>query len=316
MADTILLLIAGTVIFQFVVGLYAYVDANRRSLEYPELYFYGISMPLVGFLVLGVYLTRREELPTQDLSAPESTEAADDAVWTVETRGLRRLPRRLAYSIHGGRTLWRVAVAVPPILLLLAVLVDPRVTIVLVAFCGVFWLTYLGTASAFTYTTVDLDPTTGTIQVTSRGGNHPLSTSGSEHEVDLADVQRADLRRVGSQVLATFAFENSFSTTPRSLLVPPENVAVLRSTLSEHDVPVRDRIRDGASGRVVRRRYVEGLFSLLLVPLAGGILWPQSLTTQPVPLLVFFVVLWLGVKLVAELAGYVRSLLGVVRGSA
>lgn len=315
MADAILLLLAGTVVFQFVVGLFAYVDANRRSLEHPELYFYGISMPLVGFLVLAVYLSRRNELPTQDLSAPDSAGAVDDAVWTVETRGLRRLPRRLAYSIQGESTLWRVAVAVPPALLVLAVLVDPRISIALLAFCGVFWLTYLGTARAFTDTTAHLDSTTSTIRVTVRGGNHPLSSSGSEHEIELADVQRADLRRVGSQVLATFAYENSFSTTPRSLLVPSGNVPILRTTLSEHEVPVRDRIQDGTSARVVRRRYVEGLLSLLLVPFAAGILWPQYLATQPVPLLAFFVVLWLGVKVLADLFGYVRSLLGVIPGS-
>lgn len=96
MADTVLLALAGAVVLQFVLGMFAYVDANRRELADPGVYFYGITIPIVGFVVLAAYLARREELPTLDLSPPTATETADEAVWTVEVRGLRRLPRRLA----------------------------------------------------------------------------------------------------------------------------------------------------------------------------------------------------------------------------
>jgi len=296
MAETIPLAIAGVGLLQFVLGIVAYVDANRRELDYPVAYFYGISIPLVGFFVLAAYLSRREELPTRDLAPPTVTETAGDAVWTIENRGLRRLPRRLAYAIQDGQTLWRVAVTGPPILLVLAALVDARIAIALSGFCCLFWLTYLGTANAFTDTTIRLDRADGTIEVTWRGGDHPLSPSGSEQEIDLAGVQRVELRRVGAQPLAILRYETRFSVSPRSILVPRDQLAILRGMLSSHDIPIRDRIEEGTSSTVVRRRNTEGLLSLVVLPLGVGIVWPQFFFIGPVVALVFFTVLWLVVK--------------------
>jgi hypothetical protein len=311
MADMIFIALAGVVILQFVLGIFAHMDANRRKLDHPVLYFYGISIPLVGFLVLAAYLSRREELPTWNLSPPSATETADDAVWTIENRGLRRLPRRLAYTIQDGNTLWRVAVAGPPILLVLSALVDSRIAIVLFAFCGLFWLTYLSTAHAFTNTTTRLDPTNGTIQVTWRGGDHPLSSSGSEQEIDLTDVQRVELRCVGTQPMVKFQYENPFSINLGTLLVSPDQLDILRDMLTPHEILVSDRIQEGTSRNVVWRRNTEGLISLVVIPFGAGVVWPQFFFTGPVLPLVVFTILWLVVKCFASIFGRIKSLFGV-----
>mgnify|MGYP006285183999 FL=1 len=69
-------------------------------------------------LVLATYLSFREELPVRDLSSSVATESVGEATWLIENRGLRRLPRRLSYTIQDGHTLWQVVVAGPPILLI------------------------------------------------------------------------------------------------------------------------------------------------------------------------------------------------------
>ncbi|EMA44000.1 hypothetical protein [Halococcus saccharolyticus] len=309
MADTILLGIAGVVIFQFILGLFIYMDANRRELDHSGMYFYGVSIPIVGFLILAAYLSRREELPTQDFAPPTATETATDGVWTIENRGLRRLPRRLVYTIQDGQTLWRVAVTGPPILLTLSALVDARIATALSGFCCLFWLTYLGTANAFTDTTIRLDPADGTIQMTWRGGDHPLSPSGSEQEVDLAGVQRVELRRVGTQPLAILRYEARFSVKPRAVLVPASQLDVLRELFASHDIPIRDRIEEGTSKAVVRRRNAEGLISLVIIPFGAGVVWPQFFFIGPVVALAFFIALWLVVKWSVGMFDRIRSLL-------
>lgn len=309
MADTIPLGIAGVVLLQFVLGGFVYMDANRRELDYSGLYFYGVSIPLVGFLILAAYLSRRKELPTRDFAPPTTTETAGEAVWTIENRGLRRLPRRLVYTIQDGQTLWQVAVTGSPILLILAVLVDARIAIVLSWFCCLFWLTYLGTANAFTDTTIRLDIADGTIEVTWRGGDHPLSPSGSEQEIDLAGVQRVELRRVGTQPLAILRYETRFSVSPRSVLVPTSQLDVLREMLSSHDIPIRDRIEEGTSRTVVRRRNAEGLLSLVGIPFGAGFVWPQFFFAGPIVPLAFFIALWLVVKWSIGIFDRIRSLL-------
>jgi|GEM_PF-2917311 len=310
MAERVLVVLAGAVALQFVLGILVYVDANRRELDNSGAYWYGASIPVVGYVVLAAYLSHREELPTRDLSPPAATETAGEAVWTIENRGLRRLPRRLAYTIQDGSTLWRAAVTVPPPLAVLAALVDSRVAIALFAFCGVFWLTYLNTARTFTNTTTRLDPADGTITLAWRGGDHPLSPGGDEQEIELSDVQRAEFRRVGSQPLVKLGYERRFSVNLRTLLVSADHLDDLRQMLSAHEIPVRDRIRDGTSRNVVRRRYAEGLLSLVVVPLGAGLVWPQFFFTRPVLLLAGFTVLWLGVKCFAGVFGRVKSLLG------
>lgn len=309
MADQLLLLLASAVLVQFVLGLFTFWDANRRGLEHPQAYFYGVTIPLLGVVVFAVYLARRDGLPTADLSPPSDSETADHVVWTVENRGLRRLPRRLSYTIQDGKTLWHVAVAVPPILLLLAALVDARITFVLIAFCGTFWLTYLGSSRAFTNTTIQLDPADGSLHVQIRGGDHPLSPSGSEHEIDLADVQRAELRRVGAWVVIKFAYEFSLSVEPRTLLVPPDRVPVVRSALARHEIPIRDRLGDGTGRSAIWQRYVGTTLSLVLVPSIAAFRWPEYAAAQPVPLLVLFTVLWLVAKFLSGVVSRLNTLL-------
>jgi hypothetical protein len=42
-----------------------YVDARRRRLEHPEVYWLGILVPAAGFVVILYYLSERKDLPTK-----------------------------------------------------------------------------------------------------------------------------------------------------------------------------------------------------------------------------------------------------------
>lgn len=311
MADQLVLLLSSAVLLQFVLALFTFWDANRRDLEHSPAYFYGVTIPLLGVLVFAVYLARRDELPTADLSPPTASETTDEFVWTVEHRGLRRLPQRLSYTIQDGKTLWHVAVAVPPLLLVLAALVDARITLVLIGFCGLFWLTYLGSSRAFTNTTIRLDPADGSINVQIHGGDHPFSPSGSEHEIELDDVERAEFRRVGAWVVVKLAYEFSMSVDPRTLLVPPDRVPAVRNALARHEIPVRDRLGDGTGRSAVWLRYVGTTFSLVLVPMIAGLRWPEYAFANPIPVLILFTVLWLVAKFFSGVVSSLNTLLGL-----
>lgn len=296
MVEPVLVVAAGVVLFQFLLGIVVHIDANRRDLEHLGLYFYGVSIPLVGLLIAGVYLSRREELPMQDLSVPTAAETDGAVTWSVEHRGLRRLPLRLACAIQYGQTFWRVGVVSPPVLLVLAVLVHPAIAVALSVVCLVYWFTYLGSAGTFTDTTIRLAPDNQQIEITTRGGDHPLSQGGSEQEIDLTAVQQATLHQVGEQPLVKFQYENSLSVSPSIIPVAPAHVEHVRQILAAREIPLRDHVRDGTTSSLARRRVAGTTFSLVAIPLVAGPRWPEYFLAGPMIPFLFFVFLWLVLK--------------------
>lgn len=296
MLERILLAAAGLELLQFLLALIVHVNATRRNLAVPVVYVYGVLLPLVGLLIAGVYFSRREQLPTQEPAVGTAAETDGAVTWTVEHRGLRRLPLRLACAVQTGRAFWLVGVVAPPILLALTVLVHPFLAIFLSTVCMAYWFTYLQGASLFTDTTVRLAPEDQRIEITTRGGEHPLSTGGSETEIDLTEVQQAALRQISSQPLVKFQYENSFSVSPLMVPVLPVHVEDVRQTLAAQDVPLRDHPRDGTNSSIVRRRLVLTVCSLVAVPLVAGVRWSEEFVTSPIALFVGFSLLWVILK--------------------
>lgn len=287
---------AGVVLFQILLGMYVHVDANRRNLDQLGLYFYGVSMPLVGLLIAVAYFARRDQLPTQDLSVPTAAEPDGTVTWTVEHRGLRRLPFRLACVIQSGQTFWRVGVVVPLLLLVLAVLVHPAITLAAAMVWQLYFFFYLNGASTFTDTTVRLAPDERTIETTTRGGDHLLSFGGGQHEIDLTDVEQAALTRVGDQPLVTFRYERPLSNNPLMVPASPAHVEDLRQTFAELGIPLRDHLRDGTNSSLVRRRIAATACSFVIVALVAGSRWPEYFFAGPILPFVFFALLWLVLK--------------------
>lgn len=296
MLERILVVAAVLELVQFLSGIFIHADATRRQLERPVTYVYGALFPLVGLLVAGVYLSRRDEFPTHEPAVPTTAETGDTVTWTVEHRGLRRLPLRLVCAIQYGRRVWLVGAVAPPVLLALTVLVHPVVAIFLSTVCTAYWFTYLQETSMFTNTTVRLAPADQRIEITTRGGDHPLSNGGSEEVIDLTEVKQAALRQVDGQPLVKFRYDNPLSVSPLMIPVSPTHVDDVRRSLAAREIPLRDRVRDGTNEGAVRRRILVTACSLGIVPLVAGVRWSQQFVTSPIALFVGFSILWLVLK--------------------
>lgn len=296
MTEWVLVGAASVVFFHILLGVFVHVDANRRNLEDLGLYFYGVSMPLVGLLIAGVYFSQRDELPTQDLSVPTAAETDGAVTWTVEHRGFRRLPLRLACVIQYGQTLWRVGVVALLFLLALAVVVHPAIALAAAAVWQVCFFSYLNWSSLFTDTTTRLAPDDQTIEITTRGGDHPLAFGGGQNEIDLTEVTQADLIRVGDQPLVKFQYEHPFSVGPPMIPASLAHTEDIRQTLATHEIPLHDRVRDGTNSSIVRRRIIVAGCSLVAVPLVAAPRWTEYFMAGPMIPFLFFVVLWLVLK--------------------
>jgi hypothetical protein len=296
MTEWVLVGAAGVVFFQILLGIFVHIDANRRDLDYLGLYFYGVSMPLVGLLIAGAYFSQRDELPTQDLSVPTAAEADGAVTWTVEHRGLRRLPLRLACVIQYGQTLWRVGVVTLLFLFALAVAVHPVIAIAVSTVWQLYFFFSLNGANLFTDTTIRLVPNDRRIEITTRGGDHPLSFGGGQSEIDLTEVQQAVLIRVADQPLVKFQYEHPFSVSPPMIPASTAHVEDIRQTLAAQEIPLHDRVRDGTNSRIVRRRIIVAVCSLVAVPLVAAPWWTEYFMAGPIVPFLFFVFLWVVLK--------------------
>ena len=65
MTEPVLLLLVGLTLVQLPLGVLLYFDAKRLNLKDPELYWLGVVVPTVGFVVILYYLSERKNLPKQ-----------------------------------------------------------------------------------------------------------------------------------------------------------------------------------------------------------------------------------------------------------
>ena len=58
-------LVTALIVLQVPVAILVYFDAKRLNAKNPLVYFYGILVPAAGFVVVPVYLSKRDELPRE-----------------------------------------------------------------------------------------------------------------------------------------------------------------------------------------------------------------------------------------------------------
>ncbi|MEY7849360.1 hypothetical protein AB7C87_09190 [Natrarchaeobius sp. A-rgal3] len=66
MDEIVALLLAGVLVVQVPISILVYFDAKRRGLKNPTAYHLGVLVPAAGFVVVPVYLSRRDDLPREE----------------------------------------------------------------------------------------------------------------------------------------------------------------------------------------------------------------------------------------------------------
>jgi len=73
MAEPVMLLLVGVMLVQLPLGVVMYFDAKRLDLKDPELYWLGVVVPTVGFIVILYYFSERRNLPKHESDAPDES---------------------------------------------------------------------------------------------------------------------------------------------------------------------------------------------------------------------------------------------------
>lgn len=63
MREPVMLLLVGALLIQLPLGVVMYFDAKRLNLKNPEVYWLGVVVPTVGFVVILYYFSERRSLP-------------------------------------------------------------------------------------------------------------------------------------------------------------------------------------------------------------------------------------------------------------
>jgi len=66
MPDAVPALFVGALLAQLPIAVLVALDARRRNLRNPEMYWLGIVVPAAGFVVILYYVSARDSLPTQE----------------------------------------------------------------------------------------------------------------------------------------------------------------------------------------------------------------------------------------------------------
>ncbi|WP_416839404.1 hypothetical protein [Haloferax sp. DFSO52] len=70
MAELVAFALVGVLLVQFPIALFMYFDAKRLNLENPQKYWFGVTVPAAGFVVILYYFSARKDLPRKE---PEET---------------------------------------------------------------------------------------------------------------------------------------------------------------------------------------------------------------------------------------------------
>ena len=68
MTEPVILLLVGVTLIQLPIGVVLYFDAKRLNLKDPELYWLGVIVPTLGFVVILYYVSERKNLPKKSES--------------------------------------------------------------------------------------------------------------------------------------------------------------------------------------------------------------------------------------------------------
>ncbi|WP_411963137.1 hypothetical protein [Haloferax sp. YSMS24] len=70
MTEPAAFLLVGVLFVQLPLALVMYLDAKRLNLKNPQKYWFGVTVPAAGFVVILYYFSARKDLPKKD---PEDT---------------------------------------------------------------------------------------------------------------------------------------------------------------------------------------------------------------------------------------------------
>lgn len=208
-------------LIQALLAAIVWYDARRQSLDNAFAYWYGSMIPVVGYLVMVVYLGRREEEPRSTRTTPAVDPPAEGIAWRIELPDPLGLPRRIAIAILG--LWWRfwllLVVALPITLVAGAVLIHPRLNIAALSLVGAIWLFLFVAASQVRDAVFTIDRGDGKLRQEYAGG---VLFSGDSHElaVDSDSIARVRAVPAGRYTVCRLAYEQPlFSTGPPAVVV-------------------------------------------------------------------------------------------------
>jgi hypothetical protein len=215
-----LALVALVVLLQVALAAYVFYDAHRRQLANAIQYVYGVTVPLVGFVVFRAYLDRRDEEQTRDPGEVRVEQPDTGLAWRVRVPDPVGLPLRFGYAMVGlWRRFWLIAVVgVPTVLFAAALTIDPRINAGALSVCGVLWVIVWGLANSYRDGTVRIDREDGTL-VSEYVSGFIWRGSKTEETVNLADIARVRAIPCGRRSVLRLAYHDPRTTMGPAALV-------------------------------------------------------------------------------------------------
>lgn len=237
----------GVAVLQIVLATLVWYDARRRSLEHGFKYWYGVMIPVAGFLVCVAYLHRRDQEPQRERTTPTVDQPDAGMAWRVRLPDPHGLPRRLYLALFA---LWRrillFSVVLSAGLLVGALLVHPAVNAGVLELSGVLWVVIFSVAYSYRDAVYTVDTADGTLRTEYTGG---LVGSGDSKE-SVVEFQSLDCVRavpVGRHTVCRLAYDQPlFTLGPSAVIVPREQTEDVLDTFEQAGVDTQSVGRRGS----------------------------------------------------------------------
>lgn len=221
-------------------------------------------------------ISTTQNIPERQMSTQieDSDETATVTTWTMQVRGLRRLPHRLVYNIADFSRLfwWSTAVVIPAVLLAVGEFGGGGLIYFYTMYCAVMMMVVSQSSERFVNTTIELDQDTGTLAVTYHMSDPTIFANGHEVTVSFDDVEAARFLSLAGHTMVRLYYGKSFAEGT-AFLVPPDREYQFRDSLQRHNVSIRGESGADATGWVWGRCVVTALL-LGAIPVSGVFIWP------------------------------------------
>ena len=258
-------LLVAALLLQVLLAFGIWYDASRRRLEWGFGYFYGTMLPLVGYMFVPVYLSRRDEEPQYDQPDLAVEQPASGTAWEVKLPDPFGLPRRFAYVIVAlWRRYWLYGILVATSLLFAAALaIDARANSAALSLCAAHWLFIWGTANGYRDAVVTIDIEDGTLTQRHVSG---FIWEGSETEttVELAEIERVKAVPCGQHAMVRLGYEDWVKANgPLAVPVHRSRTQEVLALLESEDVQT-----ETVGSRVAAIRLFGTVATLGMIPVA------------------------------------------------
>lgn len=203
-----------------------------------------------------------------------SDEKATVTMWTMQARGLRRLPHRLVFNIADfSRSLWWSTVTVVPVVLLaVGVFGGDKLIYFYTMFCAGMMFVISLSSERFVNMTIELDQDAGELAATYYMGDPTIWTNDHEVTVSFEDVEAARFMSLAGHTMVRLYHKKSFAEGT-AFLVPPNKKYQFRDSLQRHNVSIHGESGADATGWVWVRCVVTALL-LGVIPVSAVFIWP------------------------------------------